>query len=102
MMTISRFKQFHAAALLGLSLAILPQSANMAFAEDILAIATPPQTPADINNFKLTEDLLTRMEKSIRSLRICSFHRLPKKVRMRSRRWILWSRASNRARKWLR
>ncbi|QWK77494.1 hypothetical protein [Ochrobactrum sp. BTU1] len=63
MMTISRFKQFHAAALLGLSLAILPQSANMAFAEDILAIATPPQTPADINNFKLTEDLLTRMEK---------------------------------------
>ncbi|NKB83275.1 hypothetical protein HED51_05425 [Ochrobactrum grignonense] len=90
MTTISRFRQFHTAALLGLTLAILPQSANMAFAEDILAIATPPQTPADINNFKLTEDLLARMEKSITSSRTCSFHRLLKKVRMRSLPWIPW------------
>ncbi|PQZ49598.1 hypothetical protein CQ052_10640 [Ochrobactrum sp. MYb15] len=63
MTNISRFKTLRAAALFGLSLMILPQSVKVAVAEDILAIATPPQTPADINNFKLTEDLLARMEK---------------------------------------
>ncbi|KAB2700696.1 hypothetical protein F9K79_00230 [Ochrobactrum sp. Kaboul] len=62
-MTLSRFKSLNRAALLGLSLVVLPVSAGMAHAEDILSIATPPETPAEINNFKLTEDLLTRMEK---------------------------------------
>lgn len=62
-MTLSRFKSLNRAALFGLSLVVLPVSAGMAHAEDILSIATPPQTPAEINNFKLTEDLLTRMEK---------------------------------------
>jgi len=62
-MILSRFKSLNRAALLGLSLVVLPVSAGMAYAEDILSIATPPETPAEINNFKLTEDLLTRMEK---------------------------------------
>ena len=62
-MTLSRFKSLNRAALLGLSLVVLPASAGIAYAEDILSIATPPETPAEINNFKLTEDLLTRMEK---------------------------------------
>ena len=62
-MTFSRFISLNRAVLLGLSLTVTPLSANMAFAEDILAIATPLQTPAEINNFKLSEDLLTRMEK---------------------------------------
>lgn len=62
-MTLSRFKSLNRAALIGLSLVVLPASAGMAYAEDILSIATPPETPAEINNFKLTEDLLTRMEK---------------------------------------
>lgn len=62
-MTFSRFISLNRAALLGLSLIVTPLSANIAFAEDILAIATPLQTPAEINNFKLSEDLLTRMEK---------------------------------------
>ncbi|PWL19610.1 hypothetical protein DKP76_03460 [Falsochrobactrum shanghaiense] len=61
-MNLNRFKSLNRAALLGLSLAVLPASAGMAYAEDILSIATPPQTPAEINNFKLTEDLLGRME----------------------------------------
>ncbi|OYR20730.1 hypothetical protein CEV31_1013 [Brucella thiophenivorans] len=64
--TMKRFKnakRFQTAALLGLSLVILPQSIKTAFAEDILAIATPLQTPAEINNFKLSEDLLDRMLK---------------------------------------
>ncbi|WP_371836121.1 hypothetical protein [Ochrobactrum sp. Q0168] len=62
-MILSRFKSLNRAALLGLSLVVLPASAGIAYAEDILSIATPPETPAEINNFKLTEDLLTRMEK---------------------------------------
>ncbi|GAA5539541.1 MULTISPECIES: hypothetical protein [Brucella] len=62
-MTLSRFKSLNRAALIGLSLVVLPASAGMAYAEDILSIATPPETPAEINNFKLSEDLLTRMEK---------------------------------------
>lgn len=61
-MNLSRFKSLNRAALLGLSLVILPASAGLAYAEDILSIATPPETPAEINNFKLTEDLLGRME----------------------------------------
>lgn len=62
-MTLSRFKSLNRAALIGLSLVVQPASAGMAYAEDILSIATPPETPAEINNFKLSEDLLTRMEK---------------------------------------
>jgi len=63
MKNFSHFKSLHAAALFGLSLMILPQSASVASAEDIIAIATPLKTPEEINNFKLSEDLLTRMEK---------------------------------------
>ncbi|MEN5277857.1 hypothetical protein ABE527_12990 [Brucella sp. TWI432] len=63
MTTFSRIKKFNAAAVFGLSLIVLPQSVNVTYAEDIIAIATPPKTPEEINNFKLSEDLLTRMEK---------------------------------------
>ncbi|MCX2695248.1 hypothetical protein [Ochrobactrum chromiisoli] len=63
MTTFSRIKKFNAAAVFGLSLIVLPQSLNVTYAEDIIAIATPPKTPEEINNFKLSEDLLTRMEK---------------------------------------
>lgn len=63
MTTFSRIKKFNAAAFFGLSLIVLPQSVNVTYAEDILAIATPPKTPEEINSFKLSEGLLTRMEK---------------------------------------
>ncbi|MBV2141983.1 hypothetical protein KUG47_00545 [Falsochrobactrum sp. TDYN1] len=62
-MNLSRFKSLNRAAFFGLSLAVLPFCIPAALAEDILEIATPPETPAEINNFKLSEDLLTRMEK---------------------------------------
>ncbi|MBC8716422.1 MULTISPECIES: hypothetical protein [Brucella/Ochrobactrum group] len=63
-MTIfSHIKKLKAAAIFGLSLVVLPQSVNITYAEDIIAIATPLKTPEEINNFKLSEDLLTRMEK---------------------------------------
>ncbi|MDT6939654.1 hypothetical protein RI570_05795 [Brucella pseudogrignonensis] len=63
MTKIFPMKRFQTAALLGLSLVMLPQTLQSAFAEDIIAIATPLKTPEEINNFKLSEDLLTRMEK---------------------------------------
>lgn len=63
MTKIFPMKRFKTAALLGLSLVMLPQTLQSAFAEDIIAIATPLKTPEEINTFKLSEDLLTRMEK---------------------------------------
>ena len=62
-MNFTGFTHLNRTALLGLSLILMPLSAPQAFAEDILAIATPPETPAEINNFKLSEDLLVRIEK---------------------------------------
>lgn len=59
----STVKSLYHAALLGLSIAMMPLVIHSAQAEDIFAVATPKETPAEINNFKLTEDLLVRMEK---------------------------------------
>ncbi|WP_139974772.1 MULTISPECIES: hypothetical protein [Brucella/Ochrobactrum group] len=63
MTVLSRFKIAGCAVFLGLSLAAMPVSANVAFADDLLLDVAPKQTPAEINNFKLSEDFLSRMEK---------------------------------------
>ncbi|AEW16919.1 conserved hypothetical protein [Brucella abortus bv. 4 str. 292] len=62
MTAISRFKITSRAVLLGLSLIAIPASATVACAENLLDVA-PKSTPPEINNFKLTEDFLTHMEK---------------------------------------
>ncbi len=62
MTVISRFKTASRAAIIGFSLIALPLSAGMAIADDLLDVA-PKSTPAEVNNFKLTEDFLSRMEK---------------------------------------
>ncbi|UWF58755.1 hypothetical protein [Brucella sp. 2716] len=62
MTAISRFKITSRAVLLGLSLIAIPASATVAWAENLLDVA-PKSTPPEINNFKLTEDFLARMEK---------------------------------------
>ena len=62
MTVFSRFKITGCAVFLGLSLIALPVSTGTAFANDLLDVA-PEATPAEVNNFKLTEDFLTRMEK---------------------------------------
>lgn len=67
MTVFSRFKIAGCAVFLGLfpiglSLVALPVSTSVAFADDVLDVA-PKQTPAEINNFKLSEDFLSRMEK---------------------------------------
>lgn len=62
MTVFSRFKIAGCAVFLGLSLIALPVSTGVAFADDLLDVA-PKQTPAEINNFKLSEDFLSRMEK---------------------------------------
>ncbi len=59
----SAFKRLNRAVLLGLSICMMPLAILPAQAEDIFAVAKPKETPAEINNFKLTEDLLSRMEK---------------------------------------
>lgn len=56
------FRPAARAAFLGLTLLALPASGSMALAQDYLDVA-PEATPPEINNFKLTEDLLSRMEK---------------------------------------
>ncbi|MEN5249558.1 hypothetical protein [Brucella pseudintermedia] len=63
MTVFSRFKIAGCAVFLGLSLIALPVSTGVAFADDLLLDVAPKQTPAEINNFKLSEDFLSRMEK---------------------------------------
>ena len=62
MTVFSRFKIAGCAVFLGLSLIALPVSTGTAFADDLLDVA-PEATPTEVNNFKLTEDFLSRMEK---------------------------------------
>ncbi|MFC0244659.1 hypothetical protein ACFOLL_08440 [Falsochrobactrum ovis] len=63
MSALSQFKKLHQAAVVTLSLIVVPISGPIAMAEDFFEIATPPATPPEINNIKLSEDLLSRMEK---------------------------------------
>lgn len=62
MTTFSCLKTATRTTLLALALAALTASGGMALAQDFLDIA-PQETPVEINNFKLSEDLLARMEK---------------------------------------
>lgn len=59
----SAFKRLNRTFCLGLSVLMMPLAIHSAQAEDIFAVAQPKETPAEINNFKLSEDLLARMEK---------------------------------------
>lgn len=63
MTLFSRFKIAGCAVFLGLSLVTLPGSMHVALADDLLLDVSPRETPAEINNFKLSEDFLSRMEK---------------------------------------
>lgn len=62
MTVFSRFKIAGCAVFLGFSLAAIPGFSGAALADDLLDVA-PQETPAEINNFRLSEDFLSRMEK---------------------------------------
>lgn len=86
MTVFSRFKIAGCAVFLGLfpiglSLVAVPVSTSVAFADDLLDVA-PKQTPAEINNFKLSEDFLSRMEKCRNSWAVWNFQRRKRKDRM--------------------
>lgn len=78
MSVLSQFKKHSRAAIAALALILVPpvflpqgllaqgilsMSGSVAMADDFFEIATPPTTPPEINNVKLSEDLLSRMEK---------------------------------------
>ncbi len=62
-----RLSALACAALLAAGLLAAPATAPMASAQDMLDIA-PRKTPQEVNDFKLTEDFLARMEKAQQQL----------------------------------